>query len=230
MNPENKKTIISCNDLCKSFNQGNKEQLILKDVTLTIESGNSYALVGESGSGKSTLLNILGTLDKFTSGELEILDKDLLKLSDREKTRMRLRNIGFIYQYHHLLSDYSALENVMMPLLLDGKSKNQAKGKAQTLLEKVNLADKIENRPSELSGGQQQRVAIARALANDPKIILADEPTGNLDSDNSDNVINFLIEITKSNDSSLVIATHNKEIKSLCDKVITINDGIVSTN
>jgi lipoprotein-releasing system ATP-binding protein len=215
-------SVISVKDLCKSFSQGKEKINVLESINLQVEAGQVVALMGESGRGKSTLLQIISGIQDFDSGEIKILDKDINKLSDNKKTELRLNSLGFVYQYHHLLSDFTALENVMMPNLIMRKSKKQAQQKAEELLEKLGLKDRFEHKPAELSGGQQQRVAIARALANEPKIIFADEPSGNLDHKNADMVMDMFLKLSREQDTSLIIATHSENISAKTDRIFKL--------
>ena len=189
--------LLQAKNIIKTYNEDKIRTNVLKGVNIDIYSNELTAIVGKSGSGKSTLLHILGTLDKADSGEIIYKGEELLKLSDKKKAAFRNIHLGFVYQFHHLLSDFSALENVMMPMLIAGINKNDAKQRALELLEKVALSEKADSRPSELSGGQRQRVAIARALANNPELILADEPTGNLDEKNAQMVFSFFEKLVK---------------------------------
>ncbi len=218
-------TILKARNISKSFEQGKEKISVLKNLNFEIESGKSISIVGESGCGKSTLLQIIGLLLNSDSGTLEICGKNIGGANDKIKTRSRLESIGFIFQYHHLLSDFSALENVIIPQLLIGENNTKAQLQAKELLEKLGLKDRMHHRPSELSGGQQQRVAIARSLANNPKMILADEPTGNLDPENTKIVTDLFFEITTSNSSSLVIVTHNQEISKKTNLSYCLKDG-----
>ncbi len=178
--------------------------------------------MGESGSGKSTLLQILGGLQNFDSGEINILGQNIKTLNDSKKTELRLKNIGFVYQYHHLLSDFTALENVMIPQLIARETEKFARTNAMNLLDKLGLSDRISHRPAELSGGQQQRVAIARALANSPKLLFADEPTGNLDSANASVVMDLFLNLAREKKTTLVIATHSGEISKKTDRIFRL--------
>lgn len=176
MNP-----LLSCQNISKTYQEGNLETEVLKGVSLSINKGDFLAIVGSSGSGKSTLLHILGALDDASEGDVTVLSQSLLRLSGNKQAKLRNQHIGFVYQFHHLLADFTALENVAMPLLIGKQKADVAKQKAQSVLEKVGLGHRLDHRPSELSGGERQRVAIARALVNEPDLVLADEPTGNLD-------------------------------------------------
>jgi len=215
-------SVIEVKNLNKSFLQGKEKVTVLKDLNLEIKQGEAVALMGESGSGKSTLLHIIGGIMDFDSGNVNVLGTNIAKLSDNKKTELRLKNIGFVYQYHHLLSDFSTLENVMMPQLANGIKKSIAKDRATEMLEKLGLQERLKHRPAELSGGQQQRVAIARALANNPKIIFADEPTGNLDSDNAKVVMDIFLQLAKENSTTLVIATHSEIISQKTTRIFTL--------
>lgn len=220
--------IITIKELRKTFTQGKENINILNDVNCQIKTGEIISLIGESGCGKSTFLQIIGGLLNFDSGEVIINNKNLNKLNDNDKTNLRRNNIGFIYQQHHLLSDFTALENIKIAAKIAGKNDATATKIANDLLENLDLSNRANHRPAELSGGQQQRVAIARAFANQPEIILADEPTGNLDQKNSDLAINLFIEMSKQHNTTLVIATHNQEISKKTDKIYEINSGLVN--
>lgn len=217
------KEIIVIKNVTKRYSK--KESLVLNDVSLTVNSSETIALLGPSGSGKSTLLHIAGLIDHQTSGDVLIEGKSTNKSSDKEKTFFRLFKIGFVYQYHHLLQEFTALENVMLPMLIAGTDKKQALDKSKRLLRMVKLGNRSNSFPSELSGGQKQRVAIARALANDPVLLLADEPTGNLDPETAVSVIDDLIEIMKTTSMSAIIATHNYELANKLDKQYLISEG-----
>lgn len=220
--------LLQAKNIIKSYKEDKIRTDVLKGVNIDIYSNELTAIVGKSGSGKSTLLHILGTLDKADSGDIFYKGEELLKLSDKKKAAFRNIHLGFVYQFHHLLSDFSALENVMMPMLIAGINKNEAKKKALNLLEKVSLSEKANSRPSELSGGQRQRVAIARALANSPEIILADEPTGNLDEKNALMVFSLFEKLVKEDKIAVVIVTHDNSLSEKCDRVYTMKDGIIN--
>lgn len=219
--------LLQAKNIIKTYNEDKIRTNVLKGVNIDIYSNELTAIVGKSGSGKSTLLHILGTLDKADSGEIFYKGEELLKLSDKKKAAFRNIHLGFVYQFHHLLSDFSALENVMMPMLIAGINKNDAKQRALELLEKVALSEKADSRPSELSGGQRQRVAIARALANSPELILADEPTGNLDEKNAQMVFSLFEKLVKEDKIAVVIVTHDNSLSEKCDRVYTMKDGII---
>lgn len=220
--------LLQAKNIIKTYKEEKIRTDVLKGVNINIYSNELTAIVGKSGSGKSTLLHILGTLDKADSGEIFYKGEELLKLSDKKKAVFRNIHLGFVYQFHHLLSDFSALENVMMPMLIAGINKNEAKKKALELLEKVSLSEKANSRPSELSGGQRQRVAIARALANSPELILADEPTGNLDEKNALMVFSLFEKLVKEDKIAVVIVTHDNSLSEKCDRVYTMKDGIIN--
>lgn len=220
--------LLQAKNIIKTYKEEKIRTDVLKGVNIDIYSNELTAIIGKSGSGKSTLLHILGTLDKADSGEIFYKGEELLKLSDKKKAVFRNIHLGFVYQFHHLLSDFSALENVMMPMLIAGINKNEAKKKALELLEKVSLSEKANSRPSELSGGQRQRVAIARALANSPELILADEPTGNLDEKNALMVFSLFEKLVKEDKIAVVIVTHDNYLSEKCDRVYTMKDGIIN--
>jgi len=214
-------SILTAKNLSKSYTQADGEKLhILRDFSCDLKSGAMVALVGPSGSGKSTLLHVLGLLDQADSGDLMINDRDVFKKSESERTRIRRGDIGFVYQFHHLLPEFSALENIMLPQIINGVSKRDAEAKAKELLDQMKLLHRIDNRPAKLSGGEQQRVAIARALANDPKILIADEPTGNLDPETADVVFELFTSLVKEKNITALIATHNMDLAKRMDRVI----------
>lgn len=200
---------------------------VLKDVNFSLNKGEIVALVGPSGSGKSTLLHIAGLLDTPSDGQIFVQGQDVSKASDKERTFLRRKSIGFVYQYHLLLPDFNALENVMIPQLIDGVSSKDARKRALDLLELVGLKDRVKHRSGELSGGEQQRVAIARALANNPQILLADEPTGNLDPVTAEGVFNTLLSLVKETKLSALIATHNPELAKQMDRQIRVENGLI---
>lgn len=217
------KPIIKLIDICKSFENSKIE--ILKNINLEIFKGDFCAITGPSGSGKSTLLHIISCLENPSSGKILIDSIDASSLNEKSLTTFRQKYIGLVFQFHFLLPEFNALENIMIPQLLAGKSKKEAKTKAEHLLEKVNILDKRDHKPSQMSGGEQQRVAIARALSNDPVILLADEPTGNLDSKNSKNIYSLLRELNETLDQTILVITHEHNFASKADKIIEIEDG-----
>ncbi len=228
MNNENNSTcVLELHDVIKNYKQGKQNLEVLSGVNLTIRPQEIIAMVGQSGSGKSTLLQIAGLLDKPTAGKIFIDGKDISKTSDELRTYLRRDYIGFVYQYHNLLGDFSALENVMLPMLITGKKTADAKGRAEFLLEKLHLSHRLKHRPAELSGGEQQRVAIARALANSPKLLLADEPTGNLDPNTAEEVFSALLAIIKETGLAALIATHNMELAARMNRQLKLKDGIL---
>lgn len=201
---------------------------VLKGVNLDIAQGEQIAILGQSGSGKSTLLHILGMLDNPTSGVVKILGQDVTSLNETERAAFRNENMGFIYQFHHLLMEFSAVENVAMPLLIKGVSNQEANKEATKLLELVGLSHRLNHNPSQLSGGERQRVAIARALVNKPKLVLADEPTGNLDKENAEHVFKLFMQLNKEFGTSLVVVTHDLELAGRFNRVIKLDDGLIS--
>jgi lipoprotein-releasing system ATP-binding protein len=216
--------IIELKDLTKIYKNGT-EFRALDNVSLKIERGEFVAIVGPSGSGKSTLMHLIGLLDTPSSGTLLINRNNVTKMSDKERSEMRNKMLGFVFQYHHLLPDFTALENVMMPLLIAGKNKKEAKETAEKLLKEVGLEDRMDHRPNELSGGQNQRVAIARALSCSPAIVLGDEPTGNLDTKAGDIVYELLRRLNKEYNQTFIVVTHNEDLASKADKIIRLVDG-----
>ena len=217
--------VLELKQVCKQFKQGGQILEVLNGVDFTINSGEVVALTGPSGSGKSTLLQISGLLEAPTSGDILINGQNCSKLNDGLRTLLRRDFLGFVYQYHNLLPDFSALENVVLPQLIAGRSKKAATERAKWLLDRLNMGHRIKHRPAEMSGGEQQRVAIARALANAPKLLLADEPTGNLDPKTSDIVFAELINIVKETGLSALIATHNMELAAQMDRTVRLEDG-----
>lgn len=220
--------LIEISKLYKSYSQGKSKLNILNNVNLSISSGEKIALVGPSGCGKSTFLQIIGLLDKPDKGQINYLSHDYAKISDKKRTLFRKKHIGFIYQFHHLLPEFTAVENTMLPLVINGYSIAKAKIEAKALLSSLGLKNRLEHKPSSLSGGEQQRVAIARALIHKPTLLLADEPTGNLDPENANNVFKLLLdEITQRNQTTMIV-THNLELAKKFDKIITIKNGKIT--
>lgn len=212
----------------KIFHDGIREDLhVLNDVNFVLDKAETTAIIGSSGSGKTTLLNILGGLDKPTSGQVLLNDVDLHKLNEKQRSAVRNEHFGFIYQFHHLLPEFTALENVAMPLLIKGSSVEQAKQKAEKVLGDVGLSKRLHHKPGELSGGERQRAAIARALIHQPDCILADEPTGNLDRKNAEQAIDLIINLNREYHTSLVIVTHDLKIAERMDSVYTLEDGVL---
>lgn len=216
---------LALKNINKTFRQGNEVLEVLKNVNLEIKPKEIVALIGPSGSGKSTLLQIAGLLENPTDGEVWINGENCTGNSDNIRTLLRRDYLGFVYQYHNLLPDFNAVENVIIPQLIASVKYKEAQEKAMWLLQRLGLAEREEHRPAELSGGEQQRVAIARALANTPKLLLADEPTGNLDPNTSDNVFLTLLEVVKETGLSALIATHNIDLAHKMDRVVSLKDG-----
>lgn len=219
------KELIKVRNLNKQYTLGKTIVHALRDVTLEVYNGEYLSIMGPSGSGKSTLFNMIGVLDKPTSGEIRISDIDLTTLSSREMAYFRGNYIGYVFQAYNLLPEYSALDNVALPLIFSGKSYPTAIKRAEDVLVSVGLGDRITHRPDELSGGQQQRVAIARALANNPVIILADEPTGNLDLHTGEEIIKILSSLSKKNGVTVITATHDHKMLATSDRIVWISDG-----
>lgn len=220
--------ILKVKNLTRTYVEDKVSTAVLKGINLEIEAGKITAVTGKSGSGKSTLLHILGTLDKPTSGEIIFKGKDLTKLSNDAKASFRNKNLGFIYQFHYLLGDFTALENVMLPSLIGGLSEKEAKKKALEILDRVGLKERIDFHPGELSGGQRQRVAIARALCHNPDLVLADEPTGNLDAANAASVFELFSSLVKEKKTTVIMVTHDEALASQCDRKVVIKDGVIS--
>ncbi len=219
--------IVQVSGISKSYFIGKRELQVLKGIDFTIDRGEIIAVIGASGAGKSTLLHIVGTLDKPTGGKVLFDGEDVFKLTDEKIARFRSLQIGFVFQFHHLLPEFTALENVAMPAMIAGMKMAQVKGRALDLLAEVGLADRAEHRPSELSGGEQQRVAVARALINGPKVVLADEPSGNLDSVNAESLHRLLLDLCRNHSTTFLIATHNDHLTSLAHRVFKIQDGVL---
>ena len=216
--------IIQIKNLTKIFGDG-VEIKALDGVDLDIKRGEFMSIIGPSGSGKSTLLNQIGILDTPTSGTILLNGVDVTKMSDKERSRTRNKELGFIFQYHHLLPDFNALENVMMPLLISGIKSSQARKVARKVLDEVGLGDRMKHRPNQLSGGQNQRVAIARALVNKPSIVIGDEPTGNLDSKASDSIYELLRKLNREHEQTFILVTHDEQMAAKTDRVIRLVDG-----
>lgn len=220
--------VLECLDLCKTFTEGGGSKLeILRNVNLTVRASEKIAIIGASGSGKSTLLHLLGSLDKPTSGQVLLEAKDVNDLNETERCRLRNRLLGFVYQFHHLLPEFTAQENVAMPSLVRGTSPAQAMSQARVLLEKVGMIRRLEHKPSELSGGERQRAAIARAVINEPRCILADEPTGNLDKNTAEQVLQVMLRLNREYGTSLVVVTHDMSLASKMDRIYAIEDGLL---
>ncbi len=220
-------TILTCRQLTKRYDQGGLDVDVLKGVDLSIQVGERVAIMGASGSGKSTLLHLLGGLDKATSGEVILSGINLNKVSAIKLAKLRNRSLGFIYQSHHLLGEFTVLENVAMPLLIAGESIKQATIRATELLKRVGLGHRIEHKPGELSGGERQRAAVARALINKPGLVLADEPTGNLDSKTADQIYQLMLELNQELQVSFLVVTHDHELAARLGKVLHMEDGLI---
>lgn len=215
--------IIEVRNIFQSFGKGRAKIDVLNNVNFEINSGETVALMAQSGAGKSTLLHIIGLLEKQKSGEVLIANKKTFKKSDGYKTKIRRENIGFVYQFHHLQGEFTALENVMIPMIISKMNKKEAKEKSLKLLSSVGLADRVNHKPAELSGGEQQRVAIARALANKPKILLADEPTGNLDKKTAKEILDLLLTLCKEQKMACLFATHNQALAKKADRILKLD-------
>lgn len=222
--------VLHLQGLHKTYNTGLPGEVqVLRGVDLTVTAGEVVALVAPSGAGKSTMLHIAGLLDVPDSGTVSLVGQDMTGLSDRKRTAARRSDIGFIYQFHHLLPEFSALENIVLPQLSAGTARKAAEARARELLDRVGIAPRADHRPAALSGGEQQRVAFCRALANQPRLLLADEPTGNLDPETSDQVFGALMELVRGTGLSALIATHNMELAARMDRVVRMDAGRLST-
>ena len=222
--------IIECRSLCFSYIEGDNQTSILSNLMLDVKSGESIAILGPSGCGKSTLLNLIAGLDTPSSGDVLINNSDITKLNEQDRTELRANTFGFVYQFHHLLNDFSSVYNVAMPLLIKGVDKEGAIAQSEKLLTKVGLENRLSHKPSELSGGERQRVAIARAMVVEPDCLLADEPTGNLDSKNAKDVLELILELNENNTSSLVIVTHDQDIAKKMNRTLTLsNQQLIET-
>lgn len=217
--------VLELKGVVRTYKSGAGDLAVLRGADLSLKAGELVGLIGPSGSGKSTLLHAAGLLERPQAGEVHLEGEDCLKLSDRELTRRRREKLGFIYQFHHLLPEFSAEDNIAMPLMIAGVAKRPAREKAQALLAEMGLSDRGHHQPGQLSGGEQQRVAIARALANDPKLVIADEPTGNLDPGTTERVFATLIKMARQEGAAVLIATHNMALTQHMDRVLTLKDG-----
>ena len=219
--------LLRAEELVKVYKTESDEVVALRGVNLSLREGEFSLLMGASGSGKSTLLHILGTLDRPTSGRVLYRGKDLFEFNDRELALFRNRKVGFVFQFHYLINELTVLENVMVPLLVAGVPEGEAREKAKEVLKSVGLDHRLSHRPFEISGGEKQRAAVARALVNEPEIVLADEPTGNLDSQNAHSVISTMKQLNRETGTTFLIATHNPELESYADNVYFIKDGVI---
>ncbi|MDA7746031.1 lipoprotein-releasing ABC transporter ATP-binding protein LolD [Psychromonas sp.] len=220
-------SIIVCHDLSKVYQEGKLQTPVLHGVNLAVNKGELLAIVGTSGSGKSTLLHLLGALDSPTTGEVIFDNNNIHKLSSKRQAKWRNQELGFVYQFHHLLSEFTALENVAMPLLIAGEAIKVAEERATKLLNRVGLSTRIAHRPAELSGGERQRVAIARALINNPSLVLADEPTGNLDEKSAESVYQLLVELNKELGTAFIVVTHDQKLANKLDRQLYMSNGIL---
>ena len=214
--------IFKCSNISKSFDQGNKTVEVLKNIDFTLEQSTSVSIVGPSGSGKTTFLNVLSGLDSPSAGKVFYKEKDINNLNDKERASIRNKEIGFVYQFHHLLPEFTALENVSLPMLISGLKMEDAIEKSSRLLKKVNLENRMDHKPSELSGGERQRVAVARSLSNSPSCLIMDEPTGDLDAHNALKVSNTILELSDEFNISLIIATHDVSLSSRTKKIFNL--------
>lgn len=218
--------MVTCSNIKKSY--GNLE--VLKGIDLSIKMGEVVSIVGASGAGKTTLLQILGTLDKPTSGNIHIDNVDVLQMNENQLSRFRNTKIGFVFQFHQLLPEFTALENAMLPALIYGTSKNQAEKRAKELLSFLSLDHRLDHKPAELSGGEKQRVAVARALANNPAVVFADEPSGNLDSHSQEELQKLFFDLRSEFNHTFVVVTHDYRLAHMCDRVIEMKDGIINSD
>ena len=216
--------IIECRSLCFSYTEGSNQTSILSNLRLDVKSGESIAILGPSGCGKSTLLNLIAGLDTPSSGDVLINNSNITKLNEKDRTELRANTFGFVFQFHHLLYDFSSVDNVAMPLLIKGVDKENAIAQSEKLLTRVGLENRLNHKPSELSGGERQRVAIARAMVVEPDCLLADEPTGNLDAKNAKDVLELILELDENSSSSLVIVTHDQDIAKKMDRKLTLSN------
>ena len=222
--------IIECRSLCFSYTEGSNQTSVLSNLRLDVKSGESIAILGPSGCGKSTLLNLIAGLDTPSSGDVLINNSNITKLNEQDRTELRANTFGFVYQFHHLLNDFSSVYNVAMPLLIKGVEKESAIAQSDKLLTRVGLENRLNHKPSELSGGERQRVAIARAMVVEPDCLLADEPTGNLDAKNANGVLELILELDENNTSSLVIVTHDQDIAKKMNRTLTLsNQQLIET-
>lgn len=221
--------VLKFENIARTFHQGSVELKVLNGATLEVKSGEIVGLLGPSGAGKSTLLHIVGLLEHADGGEIWIDGKTCGDMSETERTATRRQELGFVYQFHHLLPEFSAQENVLLPMMIAGSAKDKALVRAAEILEKLGLGERLEHRPTQLSGGEQQRVAIARAMANNPRVLLADEPTGNLDEATADMVFDELVSLVRALGAGALIATHNVELAARMDRRVVLHNGVLQS-
>lgn len=220
--------LLTCEHLSKEYKEDASTVNVLKDVNFSVSSSEQVAILGSSGSGKSTLLHLLGALDTPTSGKVYFKNQDIFQFTHTEQSAFRNKSLGFVYQFHHLLPEFSALENVAMPLLIGKKPRKVAESKAREMLQKVGLEHRLDHRPAKLSGGERQRVAIARALVNEPALVLADEPTGNLDHKTGESIYQLIKELKEQIETCFIIVTHDTELAGRLDRVLSLVDGVMT--
>ena len=216
--------IIECRSLCFSYSEGENKTTVLDNLNFEVKPGEKVAIIGQSGCGKSTLLNLIAGLDKSSTGDVLINNSNIAKLNENDRTELRSKNLGFVYQFHHLLNDFSSLYNVSLPLLIKGIDKRKAVKLAEDILKKVGLEKRLKHKPSQLSGGERQRVAIARAMISEPACLLADEPTGNLDTNNAKDVLDLIVELNDSKRTALLIVTHDLSIANMMDRKLELSN------